>query len=112
MAIHNILKNLISCINRILGNNNEAPHINKIISTFDTMFDSKLHDETPTLQEAKTILKKAFDEGEKHIGKKDEDIHSLAENWINLQDFKNIMFDDAIFVAFLTGASQYEKDNH
>lgn len=112
MAIHNILKNLIACINRILGNNTEPPHITQIISTFDTMFHSELHDATPTLQEAKTILKKAFDEGEKHIGKKDEDIHSLTETWINCQDFKNIMFDDAIFVAFLTGASQHGKNNH
>lgn len=112
MAIHNILKNLTACINKILGNNTESPHITKIISTFDTMFDSELHDATPTLQEAQAILKKAFDEGEKHSGKKDEDIHSLAESWINLQDFKNIMFDDAIFVAFLTGASQHGKDNH
>ena len=65
MAIHNILKNLIACINRILGNNTEPPHITQIISTFDTMFDSELHDATPTLQEAKTILKKAFDEGDR-----------------------------------------------
>lgn len=55
-------------------------HINRIITTSHKMFDSNINDDIPTLKEAKEALQKALKEGEKHINKESDTIHSLAEN--------------------------------
>ena len=78
--------------------------INRIISAFDTMFDTSVNDEVPTKEQAITAIKKAYIEGQKHISKKNNVIHSLAESWVMRQNYKNILFDDALYDAFVTGA--------
>lgn len=95
-----------------MENNAQNAHLSRIVSTFPAMFDKSINEVTPTFQEATEAILKAFEEGKKHIGKEVENIHSLAESWINNQDFKNITFDDAIYEAFITGTKQYGKDSH
>lgn len=80
-------------------------HVIRIISEFDIMFDSNAYDDVPTRNEAAKAIIKAYDEGTINANKERNDIHLLAESWIQNQDFRNISFDDAIFVAFVTGAN-------
>lgn len=80
-------------------------HVIRIISEFDIMFDSNAYDDVPTRNEAAKAIIKAYDEGTINANKERNDIHLLAESWIQNQDFRNISFDDAIFDAFVTGAN-------
>ena len=77
-------------------------HVIRIMSEFDIMFDSNAYDDVPTRNEAAKAIIKAYNEGLIHINKEENTIHLLAEKWIQSQDFRNISFDDAIFVAFVT----------
>jgi hypothetical protein len=80
-------------------------HVIRIISEFDIMFDSNAYDDVPTRNKAAKAIIKAYDEGTINANKERNDIHLLAESWIQNQDFRNISFDDAIFDAFVTGAN-------
>lgn len=53
----------------------------------------------------KEILQAAFNEGQKHIGKENDVIHSLAEKYVQNQPYEDIEQDDAIYVAFIEGAT-------
>lgn len=53
----------------------------------------------------KEILQAAFNEGTKHIGKENNVIHSLAEEYVQNQPYEGIEDDDAIYVAFIEGAT-------
>lgn len=53
----------------------------------------------------KEILQSAFNEGIKHIGKEYDDIHSLAEQYVRTQPYIDISQDDAIYAAFVKGAT-------
>ncbi|WP_129617956.1 hypothetical protein [Bacteroides cellulosilyticus] len=54
--------------------------------------------------EKKEILQAAFNEGIKHIGKENDVIHALAEEYVQKQPYEGIEQDDAIYVAFIEGA--------
>lgn len=96
----------------IMKQKQKNEHINRITTTSYKMFDSNINDDIPTLKETKEAFQKALKEGEKHINKESDAIHSLAENWVRNQPYKNIWFDDAIYDAFISGAIQDEKDSH
>lgn len=53
----------------------------------------------------KEILQAAFNEGAKHIGKENDVIHSLAEEYVQHQPYETIEQDDATYVAFIEGAT-------
>lgn len=53
----------------------------------------------------KEILQTAFNEGTKHIGKENDIIHSLAEEYVQNQPYENIEQDDAIYISFFEGAT-------
>lgn len=52
----------------------------------------------------KEILQAASNEGAKHIGKGNEAIHSLAEEYVQNQPYEDMEQDDAIYVEFIEGA--------
>lgn len=58
-----------------------------------------------TEKEIKDARKCAFNEGAKHIGKESDVIHSLAEEYVHNQPYEGIEEDDAIYVAFIEGAT-------
>ena len=53
----------------------------------------------------KEILQAAFNEGAKHVEKENDVIHSLAEEYVQNQPYEDIGQDDAIYAAFIEGAT-------
>lgn len=51
------------------------------------------------------MLQASFNEGQKHIGKEIDVIHNLAEEYVQNQSYKDMEQDDAIYVAFIEGAT-------
>lgn len=51
------------------------------------------------------ILQAAFDEGKKHIGAKGDAIYDLAEEYIWSKPYVDIEMDEAIYEAFINGAT-------
>lgn len=51
------------------------------------------------------ILQAAFNEGKKQLGAKGDAIYDLAEKYVWSQPYVDIELDDAIYEAFVNGAT-------
>lgn len=77
----------------------------EIISQFSSIFDENLNDVVPTHIEAVQLITTAFAEGIKQYGKDKELLGELSEEWVKKQRYINMSLDDAIYSAFMEGAT-------
>lgn len=77
----------------------------EIVNQFPSIFDENMNDEIPTHNEAIQLISNAFAEGIKQYGKDKELLGELSEEWVRKQRYINMSLDDAIYSAFMEGAT-------